>query len=87
MCIERAVTGVFDLNGTGVSDETNDQGLGGYAYLEPTYAEYDWQLSTSDYRFIEKPLVTYVMTNSDGSSFGSGSFYVTEDTRALLVMY
>ena len=39
-------------------------------------------MNTSDYRFILKPLVTYTMTNSDGSLFGSGTFYVTEDTTS-----
>ena len=67
LCIERSVDGVFDPNGPSVPDSTNDQGLGGNAYLDPTYVEYDWQLRTSDYRFIEKPLVTYVMTKTDGS--------------------
>ena len=86
LCIERPVEGVFDINGGGEPDKTDDQGLGGYAYLEPTYVEYDWQLSTSDYRFIDKPLVTYVMTNSDGSTFDSGSFYVTEDTMTSITM-
>ena len=37
-------------------------------------------------RFIDNPLVTYVMTNSDGSSFDCGSFYVTENTIASLTM-
>ena len=77
---------MLDINGGGEPNKTNDQGLGGYAYLEPTYVEYDWQLSTSDYRFIDKPLVTYVMTNSDGSSFDSGTFYVSEDTMTSLTM-
>ena len=86
MCIERPVTGVFDVNGSGLPDETNDQGLSGYAYLEPTYVDYDWELSISDYRFIDKPYVEYTITSSDGSSFGSGSFYVTENSMVSLTM-
>ena len=54
--------------------------MGGYDFLESIYVEYDWQLNTSDERFIAKPLVTYVMTNIDGSSFDSGTFYVTENS-------
>ena len=34
--------------------------------------------------FILKPFVTYTMTNSDGSLFDSGSFYVTENTDTLM---
>ena len=84
LCIERPVETQFDPSGPSLPDATNDQGLGGYAYLDPCYVEYDWQLSTSDYRFILKPFVTYTMTNSDGSLFHSGSFYVTEDTMILM---
>ena len=65
---------------------TNDQGLGGHANLDPFYIEYNWQLSTSDYRFILIPFVTYTMTNSDDSLFGSSTFYVTEDTTTSLNM-
>ena len=78
---------VFDSNDPFLSDVTNDQGLGGNAYLDPCYAEYFWQLSTSDYRFILIPFETYTMTNSDGSLFGSGIFCVTEDNTISLTMY
>ena len=77
---------VFDSNDPFLSDVTNDQGLGGNAYLDPCYAEYCWQLSTSDYRFILIPFETYTMTNSDGSLFGSSTFYMTEDTITSLTM-
>ena len=72
--------------GSSLPDETNDQGLGGHAYLDQCFVEYDWQLSTSDYRFILKPQVTYTMTNADGTLFGSGTFYITEDTTTSLTM-
>ena len=75
-----------DPNDPFLSDVTNDQGLGGHANLDPSYIEYDWQLSTSDYRFILICFVTYTMTNSDGSLFGSSTFYVTEDTTTSLIM-
>ena len=39
------------------------QGLGNHAYLDPSYVEYDWQLSTSDSRFINNPFVTYKMNS------------------------
>ena len=77
---------VFDPNDPFLPDVTNDQGLGGNAYLDPCYAEYCWQLSTSDYRFISIPFVTYTMMNSDDSLFGSSTFYVTEDTTTSLIM-
>ena len=77
---------VFDPNDLFLSDVTNDQGLGGHACLDPSCIEYDWQLSTSDYRFISIPFVTYTMMNSDDSLFGSSTFYVTEDTTTSLIM-
>ena len=40
----------------------------------------------SERRFIDNPLVTYVMTNSDGSTFGSGSFYLTENNTTTFSM-
>ena len=43
-------------------------------------------MSISDYKFINKPLVTYTVTNSDGSLFGSGTFYVTENTTTSLTI-
>ena len=43
-------------------------------------------MNTSDYRIILKPLVTYTMTNSDNSLFGSSIFYVTENTTMSLTM-
>ena len=76
----------MDPSGPSLPDATNDQGLGGHAYLDPSCVEYDWQLRTSDYRFILKPQVTYTMTNSDGSLFGSGTYYITEDTKTSLTM-
>ena len=86
LCIERPVETQFDPSGPSLPDETNDQGLGGHAYLDPCFVEYDWQLRTSDFRLILKPLVTYTMTNTDGSLFGSGTFYITEDTYTSLTM-
>ena len=84
--IERSVESVLDPSGPSLPDVTNDQGLGGNAYLDPCFVEYDWEFRTSDNRFIEKPLVRYTITNSDGSLFGSGTFYVTEDTTTSLTM-
>ena len=78
------VGSVFDPNGLSLRDVTIDQGIGSNAYLDPFYVEYGWQLSTSDYRFINKPFITYTMTNSDGSLFGSDTFYVLEDTTISL---
>ena len=40
----------------------------------------------TEQRFIDNPLVTYDMTNSDGSSFDCGSFYVTEDNTTTFTM-
>ena len=76
----------FDPSGPSLPDATNDQGLHGHAYLDPCYVEYDWQLRTSDYRLNLKPLVTYTMTNTDGSLFHSNSFYITDDTYTSLTM-
>ena len=65
LCIERPVENVFDPSGPSLPDTTNDQGLGGHAYIDPnTYIEFDWQLCTSDYRFLVKPYASYTMTNS-----------------------
>lgn len=77
---------VFDLNSPFLPDVTNDQGLEGNSHLDSLYAEYYWQLSTSDYRFINKPLMTYTMTSRDGPLFGSSTLYVTEDTTTSLIM-
>ena len=84
LCIERPVETQFDPSGPSLPDETNDQGLGGHAYLGPCYVEYDWELRTTTSFFILKPKVTYTMTNSDGSLFDSDSFDVTEDTNTLM---
>ena len=65
LCIERPVDTVFDTSKPSLPDATNDQGLGGHAYIDPnTYIEFDWQLCTSDYRFLVKPYASYTMTNS-----------------------
>ena len=78
---------VFDLSGLNIPDAMNDQGFGGKAYLDLiTYVEYEWQLNTSDYRFINKLFVIYMMTNIDGSLFDSIIFYMTEDTSTPLSM-
>ena len=43
LCIEHPVENVFDPSGLSLPDTTNDQGLGGHAYIDPnTYIEYDW---------------------------------------------
>ena len=48
--MEHSVDGsVFDSNGPSLSDVINDEGLWGNAYLNPSYVEYGWQLSISDY--------------------------------------
>ena len=82
--IERPVETQFDPSGPSLPDETNDQGLGGHAYLDPCFVEYDWELYTTTFFFILKPQVTYTMTNSDGSLLDSNSFDVTEDTDTLM---
>ena len=84
LCIERPVETQFDPSGPSLPDATNDQGLGGHAYLDPCFVEYDWELRTTTSFFILNPKVTYTMTNTDGSLFHSGSFYVTEDTETLM---
>ena len=85
--LERSAdSSVYDKNCPSLPDVTNDQGFGCNANLDPSFVENDWQLSTSDYRFILQPLVTYTMTNSDGSLYDSGTFYVTEDTTMSLTM-
>ena len=40
----------------------------------------------AEQQFIDNSLVTYVMTNSDGSTFDSGSFYLTEDNTTTFHM-
>ena len=88
LCIERPVETQFDPSGANAPDATNDQGLGGYAYLDArTFVEYDWQMLTTTTFFILKPQVTYTMTNTDGSLFDSGTFYVTEDTKTFQSMW
>ena len=88
LCIERPVETQFDpANSETPPDETNDQGLGGHAYLDAgTFVEYDWRLRATTSFFILKPFVTYTMTNTDGSLIHSGSFYVTEDTNTLMTL-
>ena len=63
LCIERPMESLFDQSDQSLPDVTNDQGLGGYAYLKPSHVVYDWQLRTSDYRFILKTLAKYTMMN------------------------
>ena len=89
LCIEKPVETQFDPTGSSLPDETNDQGLGGHAYLDQCYldqcfVEYDYRMRTTTTFFILKPQVTYTMTNADGTLFSSGTFYVTENTDTLL---
>ena len=86
LCIEWPVETQFDPSGPSLPDATNDQGLGGHAYLDPCYVEYDWELRMNTSFFILNPFVTYTMTNTDGSLFHSGSFDVTEDTNTLMTL-
>ena len=86
LCIDRPVETVFDSNGPSLPDVTNNQGFGGHAYLDPSHVVYDWQLRTSYYQFVIKPLVTYTMTNSNCSLLDSGTFYITKDTTTSLTM-
>ena len=86
LCIERPVETQFDPSGPSLPDETNDQGLGGHAYLDQCFVEYDWVMRTSTSFFILKPQVAYTMTNSDGSSFGSGTLKITDDTSILMTL-
>ena len=53
-------------------DESMD-GTNGYAFLEDSYLEYDWKLTTSEYRYLVKPRITYRMSNNDGSILSSGT--------------
>ena len=84
LCIERPVEVQYDPSGSSLPDETNDQGLGGHAYLDPCFVEYDWELRTNTSFFILNPKVTYRMTNSDGSLFHSDSFFITQDKNTLM---
>ena len=87
LCIERPVETQFDpANSETPPDETNDQGLGGHAYLDQCFVEYDWVMRTNTSFFILKPKVTYTMTNTDGSLFRYDSFYVTENTDTLMTL-
>ena len=86
LCIKQPVDEEFDINGSSLPDKTNNQGLCGYAFIGPTYVEYDWQMMYAEQRFIDNPLATYVMTNSDGSIFDSGSFYLTENNTTTFTM-
>ena len=42
---------------------TKDEGLRSIAYLDPSDVKYDWQLKSSDCRFINIPFVTYKMNS------------------------
>ena len=42
LCIERLMESLFDQSDPSLPDATNDQGLGGYAYLKPSHVVYDW---------------------------------------------
>ena len=43
LCIKRPVETQFDPSGPSLPDATNDQGLGGHAYLDAgTFVEYEW---------------------------------------------
>ena len=84
LCIERPVKTQFDPSGPSLPDATNDQGLGGHAYLDPCFVEYDWEMRTTTSFFILKPKVTYTMTNTDSSLLDTGSFYITEDKKILI---
>ena len=53
-------------------DESMD-GTNGYAFLEDSYLEYDWMMTTSEYRYLVKPRITYRMSNNDGSILSSGT--------------
>lgn len=48
-------------------------GTNGYAFLEDSYLEYDWKLTTSDSRYLAKPKIVYVMRNNDSSVFDEGT--------------
>ena len=77
---------VFDLNGNSLPNMMNDHCFGGNACLDLSDVNYYWQLCIQDYRFINIPLVTYTVTNSDGSLYDSGTYYLTEDTTMSLTM-
>ena len=50
LCIERPMETQFDpVNSDSPPDMTNDQDLGGHAYLDPSHVVYDWKLRTLDY--------------------------------------
>ena len=82
--IERPVETQFDPSGPRLPNATNDQRLGGHAYLDPCFVEYDWELYMTTFFFILNPFVTYTVTNTDGSLLYSDSFDVTEDTKILM---
>ena len=87
LCIERPVETQFDpANSETPPDETNDQGLGGHAYLDQCFVEYDWVMRTNTSFFILRPQVAYTMTNSDGSILGTGTLKITDDTDSLMTL-
>ena len=87
LCIERPIETQFDpANSETPPDETNDQGLGGHAYLDQCFVEYDWVMRTNTSFFILRPQVAYTMTNSDGSILGTGTLKITDDTDSLMTL-
>ena len=57
LCIEKPVETQFDPTGSSLPDETNDQGLGGHAYLDQCFVEYDWQLRATTSFFILRSMI------------------------------
>ena len=87
LCIERPVETSFNPESDSPPDMTNDQGIGGHAYIgSNTFIAYDWKMRTTDNRFLLKPLATYTMRLADGSVLDSGEFYITDDTSTPIKM-
>ena len=55
-------------------------GTNGYALLEDSYLEYDWMMTTSDYRYLTKPQIEYKIMNDNDSILSSGTMYLDSGT-------
>lgn len=45
----------------------DDQGVNGYVFIKPIYVEYDWKLSISDQRIIQKPKAVFTWYDQKGT--------------------
>lgn len=56
-----------------------DRWINGYAFLEDSYLEYEWQMTQTDERYLLKPRIEYVMRNTDSSVLDSGTLYLDSE--------